>query len=30
MGGLVRTVPIDISDEIETFTNEVQLDLPEG
>lgn len=30
MGGLVRTVPIDISDEIEAFTNEVQLDLPEG
>ncbi len=30
MGGLVRTVPIDISEEIETFTNEVQLDLPEG
>jgi len=30
MGGLVRTVPIDISDETETFTSEVPLDLPDG
>lgn len=30
MGGLVRTIPIDISDETETFTSEVPLDLPDG
>lgn len=30
MGGLVRTAPIDLSDETETFTTDVQLALPEG